>query len=65
MQKITEYQIVTERVPNDLVKKVNELIKEGWQPTGGIFIIQSPLQKKELDYIAVETYTSQAMVKLG
>lgn len=62
-QKIIEYKIVMDKSPADLTKQINELIKEGWIPTGGVFITQSP-PKKEGDFIVVETHSHQAMVKL-
>jgi hypothetical protein len=31
-----EYTIVTGQKKEDLIKKVNELILEGWKPQGGI-----------------------------
>lgn len=31
-----EYTIVTAKKMEDLIKKVNELILEGWKPQGGI-----------------------------
>ncbi|MBS1926597.1 MAG: DUF1737 domain-containing protein [Bacteroidetes bacterium] len=62
-RKITEYKIVIEKSPADLTKTINEMIKEGWIPTGGIFMTQSP-PHKEGDFIVVETRSHQAMVKL-
>ena len=62
--KITEYKLAMGVTPNELVKEVNKLINEGWVPTGGIFITQSPAQERVGDFIKVQTFSHQAMVKL-
>lgn len=62
--KITEYKLVMAVSPAELTKEVNKLIGEGWVPTGGVFISQSPSHEKVGDYIKVQTFTLQAMVKL-
>ncbi len=64
MQQITEYKIVMSQAPAELAKLINELIKEGWIPTGGVAITQSPVSKQVGDYLATETMSHQAMVKL-
>ncbi len=65
MDKITEYKIVSVVSPAELVKEVNELIQEGWIPTGGLTITQSPVSAKvEGGYLANQTFSHQAMVKL-
>lgn len=35
-----QYQILTATNPDDLEQKVNKLLKEGWQPTGGLTVAQ-------------------------
>jgi hypothetical protein len=67
MQKATEYQIVTGKSPNELTQSVNELIKNGWVPTGGVFIVQSPVTKQtpNPNYVSVETWSHQAMIKVS
>ena len=62
--KITEYKVVMGVTPNELVKEVNRLIAEGWEPTGGVFITQSPTSEKTGDFIKDQTFSFQAMVKL-
>ena len=64
MNAITEYQIVSHKIPDELVKTINEMIKEGWQPAGGVFVLQSPLSENKGAYVVAETLTHQAMVKL-
>jgi hypothetical protein len=62
-QKIIEYKIVMDKSPADLTKQINELIKDGWIPTGGVFITQGQPMRKG-DFTVVETHSHQAMVKL-
>jgi hypothetical protein len=33
-----EYRVISESSMNDLVKEVNNAIKEGWKPQGGISV---------------------------
>ena len=64
MDAITEYKIVMATTPVELVNEVNELIKVGWIPTGGIVITQSPASQQIGDYVGVQTFSHQSMVKL-
>ena len=64
MQKITEYKVVMGQSPSELVREVNALIRDGWVPTGGIAITQGPVSRPIGDYIANQTFSHQAMVKL-
>ena len=41
MEKVTEYKIVKETNITFLISKVNESIKDGWQPIGGLAIVPS------------------------
>ena len=36
MDKINEYDVITTSTEAELIKLVNERIKEGWRPLGGI-----------------------------
>ena len=65
MSQITEYKVVMGITPNDLVSQINDLINEGWIPTGGVTILQSPVTKEiGGGLISNETNSFQAMVKL-
>ena len=64
MQKVTEYKVVMAKSPNELTTTINQMLTEGWIPTGGIFITQSPITKQVGDYISVETSSHQAMIKI-
>lgn len=66
MKEVTEYTVISHYAPADLRDEVNKLIKEGWIPTGGICITQSPFTQEVGDGIAkVQTISHQAMVKLA
>lgn len=54
----TEYTILITLSPGELVKLVNEHIKQGWQPIGGVQMQVAP----PIDGQA-QTYSLQAMVK--
>ena len=41
MIKITEYCIVHDATAERLTEKVNEMIKEGWQPFGSMSVIST------------------------
>jgi hypothetical protein len=64
MDNIAEYTILTATSPQDLIKYVNEHIKQGWEPTGGVQFVISP-QETNLGggYIGVQTVCIQAMIK--
>lgn len=64
MDRITEYKILIGVSPADLTVQANELIEKGWQPTGGVFVSQSPVSERKGDYMVTETRSYQAMVKL-
>jgi hypothetical protein len=63
-KKITEYKVVMAKSPIELTTTINQMLTEGWIPTGGIFITQSPITKQQGDYTVVETYSHQAMIKV-
>jgi hypothetical protein len=62
MNTITEYKIVSALSPKELSDAVNEMIKEGWQPTGGICIAQVP-SANEGGLVTFEAMAYQAMIK--
>lgn len=62
-QKIIEYKIVTAKTADEITKTINQMITEGWIPSGGVSITQGPFQREGGSIIA-ETHTHQAMVKL-
>lgn len=64
MQKVTEYKIVVSKSPGELTDTINEMLKDGWVPTGGIFVTQSPVQRQQGNYTVVESYSHQAMIKV-
>lgn len=49
-----KYRVISESYPWELEKKVNEFIKEGWEPQGGIAIER---------YGEISAYYFQAMIK--
>lgn len=58
MTEYKEYTIVVASAPQQLIQLVNEKIKEGWQPFGGVTIASvQPLKD------ATTTVSIQAMVK--
>lgn len=65
MQKVTDYKIVMSFSPIELQKEVNSLIKQGWIPTGGVAITQSPTPEKVEGMIRVQTFSYQAMIKIA
>ena len=66
MSKFTEYKIVMATSPAELSKTINEMLKDGWVPTGGVFITQSPVSKPVTGgYLETQTFSHQAMVKLA
>ena len=62
MAKATpEYQIITAYQSNDLENRINDEIKDGWTPLGGIVITSlSPVLVKKFE---AYFYFAQAMVK--
>jgi len=38
METVKEYKIIHGKTPEDLEKKVNALIQQGWKPLGGVSI---------------------------
>lgn len=62
--KITEYKIVTTNAPAELINEVNNLIKEGWVPTGGITVVQTDFVRETEGHLGKQSITMQAMVKL-
>jgi len=51
-----EYTLVTENNPEALVRKVSELIRQGWKPQGGVAVgVVAPMLQKHI--------YCQAMVK--
>lgn len=57
--KITDYKIISDNAVNDLEKQVQELIKNGWQPIGGVdtFVFTDNSGQQH-------TITNQAMIKV-
>lgn len=58
-----EYKILNKSNLWDLEKEVNEYIKQGWRPQGGVMIQQNPHLKITLGSINAGTHHCQAMVK--
>lgn len=56
MEKIAEYQIVSDRQKDVMVERVNELIGEDWQPYGPL--LKVPVNK-------TTDHLMQPMVKYG
>lgn len=54
-KRITEYTIVVEQQSNTFLIKTNELIRQGWQPQGGVSWYYDSENKQGL--------MSQAMVR--
>lgn len=40
MKKKTEYEIVREMTANDLERKVNEFLRNGWELVGGVAAVR-------------------------
>lgn len=62
-----EYKIVYAPSPEGLVKKVNEQMKEGWEPIGGHQVSEQHRQNRysgsqHMDTIIKQEY-SQSMIK--
>jgi len=53
MMKVKDYDIVTAKDPETLARRVYELLKEGWEPVGGVsldnqgFLCQAMIKKKD------------------
>ena len=41
-----EYKILSSRSPEELTRKVNEHIQEGWKPNGGHLVVEVHRQKR-------------------
>lgn len=41
-----EYKILSSRSPEELTRKVNELIQEGWKPFGGHSVVEIHRQNR-------------------
>ena len=54
----TEYTILIANSPSELVKFVNEHIKQGWQPIGGVQVTSAPPVNGQ-----AQTVSLQSMVK--
>lgn len=57
---MTEYIIVHAEGTQPLTEKVNEYIKEGWQPLGGVTVVQIDYTEQNL---GKDVRWAQAMVK--
>jgi hypothetical protein len=53
-----EYRVISESTMKDLVKEVNNAIKEGWRPQGGVSVT-----KGLFPLFVPPTLWAQAMVK--
>jgi len=51
MFEVTEYYLVHDQIAESVTEKINELIRLGWQPFGGVSMING--------------HYAQAMVKYG
>ncbi len=60
VMKITQYKTAAADNPAALDKLVNDLIKEGFQPLGGLCLSHNPLPDKPEAFIM-----AQAMVKVS
>lgn len=58
-----EYTILHADILWNLEKEVNEHIKKGWRPQGGVMIHQNPHLKMTLGSINAGTHYCQAMIK--
>lgn len=58
-----EYTILKARTLSDLEHFVNEYIKKGWRPQGGVMIHQNPHLKMTVGDINKGTHYCQAMIK--
>ena len=64
MQTVKEYTIVSAKSPVELVKAVNEKIKESWSPVGGVSTVESGPQTTSTPGILMKsTLSFQAMVR--
>lgn len=62
-----EYKILSSRSPEELTRKVNELIKENWTPNGGHSVVEIHRQNRfsgsqHMD-TRIEVEYSQTMIK--
>lgn len=62
-----EYKILSSRSPEELTRKVNELIQEGWKPNGGYSVVEIHRQNRysgqqHMD-TRIEVEYSQTMIK--
>lgn len=58
---VTEYVVLKEETLDGLAMEVNELIKDGWQPQGGIAVLREEFESRG-DPV-VYNWHFQAMVK--
>jgi hypothetical protein len=54
-----EYRVINESKMTDLVKEVNNAIKEGWRPQGGVSLVV----KRYIPVLRPPIVWAQAMVK--
>ena len=53
-----EYKVVAKKYVSELENAINELIKEGWEPQGGIAYSKYPINSTKYEYKYL-----QAMIK--
>ena len=54
-----EYRVINESTMKDLVKEVNNAIKEGWKPQGGVSLVV----KRYIPFLFPPIVWAQAMVR--
>ncbi len=64
METINEYTIITAISPLELIKAVNDKIKENWYPVGGLSTVESgPQTTSTPGILKKSTISLQAMVR--
>jgi hypothetical protein len=64
MQTVKEYTIISAKSNVELIKAVNEKIKENWYPVGGVSTVETGPQTTGTPGILMKsTISFQAMVK--
>lgn len=58
---VKQYKVVSGNPKDDFEKKVNESLKEGWQPLGGVSTVSVIIKIEAVESMGVGF--SQAMVK--
>lgn len=58
-----EYEIASNGSQGGLVEDINDLIKDGWQPIGGISILHHQWENERKGYTEEETTFYQAILK--